>query len=142
MQASIREALAEDVPRIAQLCVQLGYDVAAPHVERFLAESDPNRALFVAIVPRVGVVGWIGVCERPALLSSSRADIEGLIVEHEYRSGGIGVQLTQAAEEWARRRGCTAVRVISNALRSRAHQFYRRLGYELLTTQLVFVKNL
>jgi GNAT superfamily N-acetyltransferase len=142
MQASIREALAGDAPRIAQLCVQLGYDVPLPHVERFVQAIDSSRALFVAVVPRVGVVGWVGVCERMTLTSSARADIEGLVVEDEYRSLGIGAQLTQAAETWARQRGCRTMRVFSNAVRERAHRFYVRLGYELLKTELVFTKAL
>ncbi|HET7815386.1 MAG TPA: GNAT family N-acetyltransferase [Candidatus Baltobacteraceae bacterium] len=142
MQPSIREALAGDAPRIAQLCVQLGYDVPLAHVEWFLGLARTDRELLVAVVPRVGVVGWIGVAARPALLASARADVEGLIVEDEYRGLGIGARLLEAAEEWARKRGCTSVRVLSNVIRERAHHFYERRGFELRKSEHVFTKQL
>lgn len=139
---SVREALTGDAQRIASLALQLGYEVPAAHVERHLSRPQDDRGVFVAIVPRVGVVGWIGVAERRTLLSSGRADIEGLVVEDEYRGNGIGALLVEAAESWARRRGCTTVRLLSNVVRERAHEFYRRLGYDVLKTEYVFQKPL
>lgn len=139
---SVREALASDAPRIAALAVQLGYEVPVGHVEQFLLHGSENRVVLVAIVPRVGVVGWVAVAERHALLSSRRADIEGLVVEDEYRGNRIGEMLVEAAETWARRRGCTALRLLSNVVRERAHEFYRRLGYDVLKTEYVFQKPL
>ncbi|MFN2450042.1 MAG: GNAT family N-acetyltransferase [Candidatus Baltobacteraceae bacterium] len=142
MQPSVREALAGDAQRIAQLCGQLGYNVPLEHVEHVLALPRPDSALYVAVVPRAGVVGWISVSVRLSLLSGARAEIEGLVVEDEYRGSGTGTLLAAAAESWARRRGCTQVRVASNAVRERAHRFYLRNGYRALKTQTVFGKDL
>lgn len=139
---SVREALDGDAQRIVTLALQLGYEVPLAHVEQFLRRDDPDRVLFVAVVPRVGVVGWVGVAERHALLSSRRAEIEGLVVEDEYRGNRIGEMLVAAAEAWARRRGCTMLRLLSNVVRERAHEFYRRLGYDILKTEYVFQKSL
>lgn len=142
MQPSIREALAGDAARIAQLCVQLGYDVPLAHVEWFLGLERSDRELLVAVVPRVGVVGWVGIAAVPALLSSARADVDGLVVEDEYRGHGVGARLLEAAEAWARRRGCTSIRVLSNVIRERAHRFYVRRGFELRKSEHVFTKAL
>lgn len=101
-----------------------------------------ERTIFVAVVPRVGVVGWIGVALHESLTDSGRADIQGLVVEDEYRGNGIGQLLVDAAENWARRRGCTSMRLVSNVVRERAHEFYKRLGYEILKTQHAFKKSL
>jgi GNAT superfamily N-acetyltransferase len=139
---SVREALASDAPRIAALCVQLGYEVPLPHIERFLAAPRTDRAVFVAVVPRAGVVGWISVSESWTLISIARAEVHGLVVEDEYRSHGIGRMLVDAAETWARRRGCTTLRLLSNVVRERAHAFYRRLGYDVLKSEYVFQKPL
>lgn len=139
---AVREALDGDAQRISALALQLGYEVSVAHVEQYLRGDDPGRAALVAVVPRVGVVGWVAVSERCALLSSKRADIEGLVVEDEYRGNRIGEMLVGAAESWARRRGCTAVRLLSNVVRERAHEFYRRLGYDVLKTEYVFQKSL
>lgn len=139
---SVREALAGDAQRIAALALQLGYEVPVAHVESFLAGESGDRAIFVAVVPRAGVVGWASVAQRSTLLSSGRADLEGLVVEDEYRANGIGEMLLDAAQAWASRRGCTALRLLSNVTRERAHRFYRRLGYEVLKTEHVLQKSL
>lgn len=139
---SVREALPSDAQRIAALCGQLGYEVPLAHVEHFVANPRDDKALFVAVVPRAGVVGWVAVAESWSLLSSARAAIEGLVVEDEYRSNGIGRMLVDAAETWARRRGCTTLRLLSNVVRERAHAFYRRLGYDVRKSEYVFEKPL
>ncbi len=140
--AGVREALLSDAQRIVALLVQLGYEVPLGHVEACLQDRDPDRAFLVAVVPRVGVVGTATVSERPALLAVRRAEIESVVVEDEYRGNGIGALLVQAAEAWARRRGCTTVRLLSNVVRERAHRFYGRLGYDVLKTEHVFQKQL
>lgn len=122
--------------------MQLGYDVPLAHVSWFLTLPRDERELFVAVVPRAGVVGWIGVTERPALLASKRADVEGLVVEDEFRGRGTGALLLAAAETWARRRGCTSLHVRTNVVRERAHGFYERAGYARAKSQHVYSKSL
>lgn len=139
---AIREALQSDAARIAALAVQLGYEVPVAHVERQIGRINDERTVLVAVVPRAGVVGWIGVALREAVIDSARADIEGLVVEDEYRGNGVGQLLVEAAETWARRRGCTSMRLVSNVVRERAHEFYKRLGYDVLKTQHAFKKTL
>lgn len=138
----MRDALLTDTPRIAALSLQLGYEVPLAHVEHQLRTLGDQRRVFVAVVPRVGVVGWIGVRRVDTLLSSHRADVEGLVVEDEYRGNGIGEVLLQAAEAWARMSGATSLRLLSNVVRTRAHAFYTRLGYEVLKTEYVLQKTL
>lgn len=139
---AVREALPADAHRIMMLAGQLGYEVPLSHVERQLRRMNEEHTIFVAVVPRAGVVGWIALALREAITDSGRADIEGLVVEDEYRGNGIGQLLVEAAETWARRRGCTSMRLVSNVVRERAHEFYRRLGYDLLKTQHAFKKSL
>jgi len=142
LDVNIREALASDAKRISALAVQLGYDIPDAHVERFLTARNEERELFVAIVPRVGVVGWIGVDVSASLTVARHALIEGLVVDHEYRGANIGLALLQHVETWARTRGCALVRLRSNVVRERAHGFYLRNGYEIVKTQHLFEKRL
>jgi GNAT superfamily N-acetyltransferase len=139
---SVREALMTDAPRIAALSAQLGYEVPLAHVERFLRTMSSEQSVLVAVVPRAGVVGWVGLTVHQSVTSNQRAEIEGLVVEDEYRSNGIGEMLVAAAEAWGRRRGCTTLRLLSNVVRDRAHAFYRRLGYDVEKTEYVFQKQL
>jgi GNAT superfamily N-acetyltransferase len=139
---SVREALPADAQRITALAGQLGYEVPMTHVERQLRRMNDERTIFVAVVPRAGVVGWIGVALQEGITDSGRADIEGLVVEDEYRGNGIGRLLVEAAEAWARRRNCASMRLVSNVVRERAHEFYKRLGYSVIKTQHAFKKSL
>jgi len=50
--------------------------------------------------------------------------------------------LVEAAEDWARKKGCTSLRLLSNVVRERALGFYVRLGYDVLKTEYVFQKTL
>lgn len=139
---SVREALLTDAQRIASLAGQMGYEVSVAHVERQLERVHDEHAILVAVVPRAGVVGWIGIALREAITHGPSADVDGLVVEDEYRGNGIGEMLIGAAETWARRHGCGSLRVRSNVVRERAHAFYNRLGYEVVKTQHVFTKPL
>ncbi len=139
---SVREALKSDAPRVVSLAQQLGYEVPASHVTAYLTALNEDRAVFVAVVPRAGVVGWIGVALSRSLTSIGRVEVHGLVVEDEYRGNGIGAALLDAAEAWGRKRGCTRVRVLSNVVRERAHRFYEQTGYEVVKTERVFEKSL
>jgi len=139
---SVRVALSADAQRIAALAGQLGYEVPVDHVERRLRAMDDAGTVLVAVVPRVGVVGWIGIALHDTIVDSGRADIEGLVIEDEYRGNRIGEILVGAAESWARSHGCTSMRLVSNVVRERAHAFYKRLGYDVIKTQRAFKKTL
>lgn len=142
LAVSIREALPADAARIVALAGQLGYDVPIDHVEHLLKRTRPDSVIFVAVVPRAGVVGWTMLTLAETLIASRRAELHGLVVEDEFRGQRIGELLMQAAEDWARKRHCTTLRLLSNVTRERAHGFYARLGYTILKTEHVFQKPL
>lgn len=137
---SVRDALRSDAARIAALCVQLGYDVPPAHVELVLRDLGSDASVLVAVVPRAGVVGWLSIVRCSGLLAEVRAEIEGVVVEDEFRGHGIGEALVRSAEHWARRHDCSEIRLRTNVVRERAHEFYRRLGYDLVKTQHTFRK--
>lgn len=98
--------------------------------------------MFVAETTTGDVIGWEHVSVNHLLESGTRAEINGLIVEEARRSAGAGKLLLDAAEEWARERGCESVNLRSNVIRERAHGFYLRSGYEHYKTQKAFRKTL
>jgi GNAT superfamily N-acetyltransferase len=63
-------------------------------------------------------------------------------VDEGQRSLGAGAKLLEAAEQWAKARGCQGISVRSNVVRERAHGFYLRNGYEHYKTQKAFRKPL
>ena len=73
---------------------------------------------------------------------ADQAIIHGLVVDESARSGGIGNELVEAAEAWARSRGATTIIVRSRAARRRAHRFYERIGYVEVKVSHTFSKSL
>ena len=98
--------------------------------------------VYVAELPGGQIGGWIGLHVFRSVEQDSCAEISGLIVDQQIRSRGIGKVLLNAAEEWARSQGCSAISVHSNVTRERAHQFYTRNGYQNIKTQRYLFKTL
>jgi GNAT superfamily N-acetyltransferase len=142
----IRKARRGDAERIAQLTGELGYPATAAQIAVRLRQLTPvsKHAVFVAESPEAaaGVVGWVHVSVSHLLESDVRAEVNGLIVAEGQRSAGAGAKLLEAAEGWARHRGCRGMNVRSNVIRERAHKFYERQGYEHYKTQKAFRKPL
>ena len=143
---SIRKARRGDAERIAQLSGELGYPASPEQIAARLRQLTPasRHAVFVAESPDTGagLIGWVHVSTSHLLESDTRAEVNGLIVAEGQRSAGAGAKLLQAAEEWARRRGCKGMNVRSNVIRERAHKFYEMHGYEHYKTQKAFRKLL
>jgi ribosomal protein S18 acetylase RimI-like enzyme len=138
----IRKATADDAPAIAQLSGQLGYpvepDVMRERLERFLQLEE--HTVFVAETTKV--VGWIHGAEYEVLEVGRHAEIWGLVVADGQRGKGVGRQLTDAVEEWARDRGLDEISVRSNVIRPESHPFYERLGFTRYKTQHAYRKRL
>ena len=103
--------------------------------------GDAHRAVLVACLDGV-VVGWIDLSVEYHLQSEPAALIGGLVVAEPARGRGIGRLLCKAAEDWARAQGVARLRVRSNAIRERAHEFYLRDGYARVKTSAVFEKTI
>jgi GNAT superfamily N-acetyltransferase len=137
----VRIARLEDAERIAALMAQLGYTVAAAELhERLKRRGDRREVLVVDSSEKV--VGWAAVSTDETFVEGYGAELEGLVVDESVRDRGIGRQLLDAAESWARERGCDEIRVRSNVVRERAHAFYHRHGYETIKAQYNFRKRL
>lgn len=133
-----------DFNRMAELAGQLGYACTADQVRARLSEiRDANECtVYVAELAEGQIAGWIGVYIFRSVEMDKFAEINGLVVDQEHRSRGIGKELLYAAEEWARRRRCVVISVHSNVTRERAHRFYQTNGYAWYKTQESFRKVL
>jgi GNAT superfamily N-acetyltransferase len=139
----IRTARGADRVDLARLSTQLGYPMSDGEAAARLSEiaGHPDHALFVA--ERGGrLAAWLQVSLPRIFESPRQAEIAGLVVDEGERGRGIGRALIAEAERWARASGCSALRVRSNVVRERAHDFYRREGFAEIKTQRVFEKRL
>ena len=150
----IRKARKADIPWITRLSDQLGYPKSSASISRRLRRIQRDRRdhrVFVAVAgsklrrsgPSGAVpVGWIHVFADKLLTVDRRAEIGGLVVDEEWRSRGVGAALLKRAETWARKKGLVRVAVRTNVVRSRAHKFYERCGYDLFKQSKVYIREI
>jgi GNAT superfamily N-acetyltransferase len=141
----IRRARLTDASAVAELSGQLGYPTSNEEMAARLAHLIRHPrfgAVLIAESFAGRVIGWLHVSVTPLLEVSLRAEVNGLIVAEGQRSSGAGAKLLQAAEAWAKSKGCDGMSIRSNVIRERAHAFYVRNGYEHFKTQKAFRKRL
>lgn len=137
---SIRPATEADLPAIVQLFADderpggasPAYASASPGHATALAEieQDSNNCVYVAELDG-SVVGTFQLTFIRQLSYGGClvAQIESVHVSGQARSQGIGAGMMRFAIEQAQHRGALRVQLTSNVLRTRAHQFYERLGF-------------
>ena len=132
MPIQTRDATDRDAEAIAALLGQLGYPTTPQDVIRRMSRTASELGQRVLVAELDGeVVGVASLYVRHLLtLDAPLARLASMVVGEGRRSQGIGERLVLAAEAIAREAGCDRMEVTSNEKRTRAHAFYRRLGYE------------
>jgi ribosomal protein S18 acetylase RimI-like enzyme len=91
----------------------------------------PNEAL-VARTPGGDLAGYVWVArthnDRTGRLEAS---LLGQFVASDYRDQGLGAQLLEFAEDWAREQGLPCLCLFVSAHNAVAQHLYRSLGYEI-----------
>jgi GNAT superfamily N-acetyltransferase len=141
----IRQALAEDLPRLLELYAQLDddhADVPAGQSERPRSafedvRLDARQALLVAEVDG-RVAGTLTLIILPNITHNGApyAIAENIVVDAPMRGRGIGAALLRRAAEDARVAGCYKLSLASRLTREGADRFYERMGF--VTTQRAF----
>jgi GNAT superfamily N-acetyltransferase len=131
-RAGIRRASAGDAAQIAPLLAELGYPATPEEVARRLgALEGPENVILVTIGDDGGILGVIGLHSFPTLHAAAPVCyITALVVAAAARGRGIGRRMLEAADAWARERGCSRIVVTSAERRVDAHAFYERSGFE------------
>jgi GNAT superfamily N-acetyltransferase len=141
---TVRPARLEDTEALTKLAGQLGYPSTVEQVRRrfqILAEKSDENAVFVAEADGK-ILGWVHAHLYNLLVDDPEIEIGGLVVDKSVRGQGIGERLMRAAEAWTLEKGCSSVYLRSNVIRTRAHEFYKRLGYNTIKSQYAFRKVL
>ena len=138
----LRRARRDDAPELARLSAELGYPASAAELEARLPAllASPEQLVLVAADGADRAIGLLHAAERRPLHAAPHVQVVALVVAGASRGARVGAALLAAAEAWARERGVGEVRVRSHVARERAHGFYRRAGYEVAKTSLLFAK--
>ena len=136
----MRDARSADLPAVIALLQdddrgRLREDPALPLDPGYLAafaaiDADPNQRLIVAEQDDA-IVGTLQLAFLPGLSYKGawRGQIEAVRIAAAVRGRGLGTTLIAWAIDCCRDRGCRIVQLSSNAERTRAHAFYRQLGF-------------
>ena len=135
----IRSARASDSYSISQLSLLFGYpqesgDLASVRLNE-LINSDSDKVW--VFEQHKQVLGWIHLFVAKRLASATFVEIGGLVVSADSRRQGIGRQLVERANSWAREKHLS-LRVRCNAKRDDTCKFYRDINFSELKNQVVF----
>ena len=141
----IRTVQVKDALQIRDLCHQaLGYDSTiekvAAQIEKFNL-PDSGHVCFVYEEDQTGnILGYVEAEVYESLYSDAGLNILGLAVFPFAQRRGIGRQLMERMEDFAKSHQYTFIRLNSASHRKEAHVFYEHIGYEGNKTQKRFLK--
>ena len=129
----IREAMAADqssVQRLYELlCPGEPVDVRSDRIEQL--RRDANNHLFVVVADgAVVATAFVTLCLDPMFGLQPYATVENVVVDATVRGRGIGSQLLEHVERFCQERNCSKIMLLSNAQRTRAHKFFKTMGYD------------
>ncbi|MEC8012341.1 MAG: GNAT family N-acetyltransferase [Pseudomonadota bacterium] len=137
----IRQFKPEDAQAVIGLLQELGYDVSQDQLaKRIELIQARDGAVFVYELNQQ-ILGCINVIIDARLAEGIVGEIVSLVVSEASRGHGVGQQLVEYAETWAQPQVDT-IRVRCNAIRDKAHKFYKRQAFTEKKEQKVFEKVL
>ncbi len=123
----------DDLTELAQLYQQLlPNDISLANMTRALERNRDNaNHLILAAKLEDKLVGTLLAVVGEMLFGKCKSFmvIEDVIVDRYQCRKGVGTALMQYAEEYARRRNCAYIMLITDADRFGSQEFYRSLGY-------------
>ncbi len=106
---------------------------------------DGSEELFFAERPEGGLCGFLEASIRSCADGCEHRPvgyIEGWYVDPDVRRQGVGRALVEAAESWARSRGCRQMASDANIWNDGSHQAHAALGYQEMDRLVHFKKDL
>lgn len=140
----IREFKIGDSEAIYQLNKsEMKYDYPLEETVENLKKINKSKSdkIFVAEIDG-NVIGYVYASNYQCIYSKPMKNILGIAVSKKYQKIGIGRDLMEAVEKWARDEKVSYIRLASGEEREDAHKFYRKCGYKKIKKQENFRKEL
>lgn len=140
-KTNIRKIKATDYNDIYLLNQELGYSYAIEKVKERIVYVAKNTKDIILVAEQCNeAVGYIHGSPYELLYSDSLLNILGFVVKEKFRNTGVGSELINALECWAKKNGYTGIRLTSGINRLNAHSFYQSHGYICKKGQKNFTK--
>ena len=132
---------AADAEAVNRLSGQLGYPLSAQQTLQNITDvlQSKDHTALVA-VHEDKIVGWAGGAYTIMIEVMPHCEINGLVIDENYRGQGIGKMLIEKIKEWAKEKGTNKLSLRCNVKRTEAHLFYEHLGFKEIKQQKNFVK--
>jgi GNAT superfamily N-acetyltransferase len=132
---SLRQLTAEELPLLQALCERcagLELGLSLEHIIGLPAGPSMAQDLARALSPgkEYDDKFLIGIFAGPQEL------VGVLMLDPAQRSKGLGESVCRAVEQWARDDGAHYIRLAVSAQNTRAHQFWKRVGFEELERRM------
>ena len=138
---AVRTAKPGDVAVLVDLITSLGAKVDEKGVRKRLAALARSSAPPLVATLDKAVVGLAGLHVMPTLHRERPVGrINVMVIAEDHRGRGLGRLLVEAAEAKLSALGCELIEITSNDSLTKAHDFYRHLGYQRTSTR--FAKEL
>ena len=143
MLIEVRQMRADDAEAVNLLSQQLGYPLSIQqtlqNINSVLNSND--HTAFVAIIENK-IAGWIGAAQAIMIEVMPHCEINGLVIDENYRGKGVGKLLVEKVKQWAKEKGNDKLSLRCNVKRVEAHLFYEHLGFKEIKQQKNFVINI
>jgi [ribosomal protein S18]-alanine N-acetyltransferase len=139
MSFSIRAMAAQDFERVLMLA---GKSIEAPHWTRRDYEqillAAPEAPLIRCCLVAANGDSLTGFAVASWLRQETAAEVEGLMVGHDYRRRGIGSALIEACMAWAANAGALSIRLEVRASNAAALALYQRHGFSTVGSRRAY----
>jgi len=132
--------LPTDAAAVSNLFEQFGYPASAGRFEARLSKLLADTQSHIVVAEEAGQVIAVGMLRTVDILEGDDplGVLLTLVVDETFRRKGVGTQVVEALERFARDRGCFGIVVQSGSRRIAGHALYRKLNY--LQTGERFIK--
>jgi aminoglycoside 6'-N-acetyltransferase I len=107
--------------------------------------ASDTEEVFVAERPEGGLCGFVEASIRPWAIGCTAQPVgyvEGWYVDPDVRRIGVGRALVQAAEAWARSRGCRQMASDAEIGNHVSHRAHDAIGYHEVARLVLFIRDL
>jgi GNAT superfamily N-acetyltransferase len=143
MKIEVREMNAGDTQAVNLLSQQLGYPLSIQQTLQNInaVVKSKDHTAFVAVIEN-RIAGWIGAAQAIMIEVMPHCEINGLVIDENYRGKGIGKLLVEKVKHWARAKGNDRLTLHCNIKRTEAHLFYEHLGFKEIKQQRNYLINI
>lgn len=122
---------AEEVMAAFSLLAQLNTDLTEEEFRTLLPRVRADGYRLFALFVAEEMVAVAGIKRGVSFSSGEYVYVDDIVTDPDCRSRGYGSELLAFVHDWARSRGCEAVRLVASTRRTGAHRFYEeKMGYE------------